>query len=61
VARRVVAVKHDFVARDAARAQTRDKVISFGVGERTEDRRAGDDARDGFGVHGAERYARAFA
>lgn len=38
-----------------------DELRSFGIAERAEDGNARKDARDCFGVHGAERYARACA
>lgn len=38
-----------------------DEFISLDIAQRAEYRRAGEDARDCFGVHGAERYARACA
>ena len=51
---RIVAVKHDFVAGESPCAKVSDKLASLRLAERAEDGRAGDDAGDRLGVHGAD-------
>jgi hypothetical protein len=50
----IVAMEYDLVAREMPRAQMSDELRPLDVAQRTEDRHARKDARDRFGVYGAD-------